>query len=327
MNDKINWGVLGYARIAKTQVIPAILKDPNSVLYGVASRSEESLKECRTNFHPHNTYKSYEELLLDPNIDAVYIPLPNALHHFWSIRACEAGKHVLCEKPLAMNLNQCRQMIQASQANNVTLMEGFMYRYSHKIKEIERILSEGLLGKIRYVFAEWRFYLNRQNTIKEQLHLGGGSLFDVGSYPVNLLSLITNQKADFVQATATVRKGVDMTFAGSIVYPDGLTAQICSGFTTQKRTYAEIAGEKGSLVIPDPFSGEAGEFYLDTEEGRTVVPTRETDRYLSEIKNFTSVLLGKDGRLLSLDDSLRNTELLEKLGNRIKKVSPDSLQG
>lgn len=204
-------------------------------------------------------------------------------------------------------------MIDTAKENGVKLMEGFMYRYTDKTMKVQDIIRSGKLGSIKYVYACFRFLLDRENTIKEKANLGGGALYDVGVYPINYLSLITDQVASTVSVEAYAPNEVDVNFAGTIKYPDGLVAQIACGFNAYNRTYSEIIGEKGMLIIEDPFLGKASELILKTKEGIEVFPTEESDRYFLEVEAFTSVLLGKNSKLISLDQTLNNTQLLERL--------------
>jgi xylose dehydrogenase (NAD/NADP) len=193
---KIRWGILGYARIARLELIPAIQRAGNSELYALASRDEAKLAEARAQVPTlAKTYRGYEELLRDPEVDAVYIPLPNALHREWTIRAAEHGKHVLCEKPIALNAAECREMIAAAQANGVTLMEAFMYRYTARTRAILEVVRTGTLGEIKQINATFRFLLANPASIKLKPELGGGALYDVGCYPVNLIGLIADTLA------------------------------------------------------------------------------------------------------------------------------------
>jgi len=152
LNRTIRWGVLGYARIARESVIPAILRSGNSEFYALASHDEAKLAESRTRFPSgHRLYPNYEELLDDPAVDAVYVPLPNSLHREWTIRAAEHGKHVLCEKPLALDAAGCREMMAACAAHRVTLMEAFMYRYTDRTRQVLDVVRRGALGEIKFI--------------------------------------------------------------------------------------------------------------------------------------------------------------------------------
>jgi len=181
---KVRWGVLVWARIARENVIPAIRRAANSEFHALASREPAKLSEARDKFNVPVTHDRYEDLLADPTVDAVYIPLPNALHCEWTIKAAERGKHVLCEKPIALNAAECRRMIAASAANGVRLMEGFMYRYTNRTRQVLEVLRSGALGEIKFVSSTHRFLLTNPASIKLKPELGGGALYDVGCYPV-----------------------------------------------------------------------------------------------------------------------------------------------
>ncbi|HZP61077.1 MAG TPA: Gfo/Idh/MocA family oxidoreductase, partial [Opitutaceae bacterium] len=201
---KLRWGVLGYARIARESVIPAIRQAGNSEFHALASRDEAKLNEARLRFPGlARTYLGYEDLLRDPEVDAVYIPLPNALHREWTIKAAEHGKHVLCEKPLALSAAECREMIDACAAHRVVLMEAFMYRYTDRTRQVIGVLRSGALGEIKYLSSTFRFPLGNPASIKWKPELGGGSLYDVGCYPVNFAGLVADEIAR--AAVGTVR--------------------------------------------------------------------------------------------------------------------------
>ena len=178
---KIRWGVLGYARIARVEIIPAILRAENSEFHALASRDGQKLVAARAQFPGvAKTFHGYEGLLRDPDVDAVYVPLPNALHREWTIRAAEHGKHVLVEKPAALNAAECREMIAACAANGVRLMEAFMYRYTARTRAVLAVIRSGVLGEIKQVDATFRFLLANPASIKLRPELGGGALYDVG---------------------------------------------------------------------------------------------------------------------------------------------------
>eukprot|EP01031_Cornospumella_fuschlensis_P048387 gene48386-59261_t len=179
VSKKIRWGVLGYARIARESVIPAIGRAENAEFAALASRDAGKLVESVARYTGgHKTYVGYAELLRDPAIDAVYIPLPNSQHAEWTIRAMEHGKHVLCEKPMALDATECRRMIDAAAKNGVKLMEAFMYRYTDRTRKVVETLRSGGLGEVKFLQASFRFLLANPASIKLQPSLGGGSLYD-----------------------------------------------------------------------------------------------------------------------------------------------------
>ena len=191
--DKIRWGVLGYARIARENLIPAMQRSSNSEFHALASREEAKLAEARTRFNVPKTFHDYGELLRDPEVDAVYLPLPNSLHRDWTLKAAEHGKHILCEKPMALNAKECKEMIAARAANHVTLMEAFMYRYTDRTRKVLEVLRAGTLGEIKFISSTFRFLLANPASIKLKPELGGGALYDVGCYPVNFIGMVLDE--------------------------------------------------------------------------------------------------------------------------------------
>ncbi|MCD7907220.1 MAG: Gfo/Idh/MocA family oxidoreductase, partial [Clostridium sp.] len=159
MDRKVRWGILGYAGIARNHVIPAMAKAENAELSAIASRSRDKLKEAVAQFGFRKVYESYDRLLEDPEIDAVYIPLPNALHKEWAVKAARHGKHVLCEKPLALTEADCRELEAVFKENHVKLMEAFMYRFLSGIRALKEALEQGAVGEIRHIYSTHRFYL------------------------------------------------------------------------------------------------------------------------------------------------------------------------
>ena len=312
--DRINWGVLGYARIAREKVLPALQKASNSKLLAIASQSAQRLAECREKHPGVKLYGSYDELLADPEIQAVFIPLPNSLHKEWTIKAAERGKHVLCEKPLALNAAECREMIAACAAHRVKLMEAFMYRYTDRVRKVEEILRRGVLGEIRLIRSAFHFPLRRDPDIRLVPELGGGSLYDVGSYAVNFAGLVTGCAPVSCKAEAVMRNGVDIGFSAVLRYPHEVLAILSSGFQAHALyNFSEVMGTAGLLEIPDVFLGANGPIYLTTAEGRREIPVAESDRYLLEVEDFAAAILEDRQPLLSIEESLRNMEIMDGL--------------
>lgn len=319
MSQKVKWGVLGYARIARTSVIPAINQTENSEFYALASRDRAKLEECRSQFNCAKLYGSYEELLDDPQVQAVYIPLPNSLHQEWAIKAMNKGKHVLCEKPLALTAAECEAMIEAAAKNRVLLMEAFMYRYTDRTKKVQEILASGEIGAIKYINSTFRFFLDRPNTIKVQPELGGGSLYDVGCYPVNFVGMVTGKLPQSYAVECTLENGVDVIFSAVLRYSDGVIATINSGFNAFREMRSEVIGIKGRLEIPETFMGDAGYINVITAEGTRQVPVAESDRYALEVADFAAAVLEGRTPMLSLDESLRNARLIEGLMELVRR--------
>jgi predicted dehydrogenase len=326
-NIIIRWGVLGYARIARESLIPAIQRSPNSEFHAIASREEAKLAECRARFHVSKTYRGYDELLRDPEVDAVYIPLPNALHCEWTIKTAERGKHILCEKPIALNAAECRRMIAACAANKVTLMEAFMYRYTDRIRKVLDVLQSGVLGEIKFVSSTFRFLLANPASIKLKPELGGGALYDVGCYPVNFAGMVADEIArgqsgktnsvgafpESVSAECVRVNGIDTIFSALLKYPSGWVASLNCGFNAHKRIFSEIVGTKGALEIPDTFFDNAGALTLTVGEERREITVEQSDRYRLEVEDFADAILRKRIPKLGLDETLRNAEIMDRL--------------
>lgn len=309
---KLKWGVLGYARIAKNSIIPAILKSKNSILYGVASRDHEKLKECSQRFRCE-IYSCYEDLLDDPNIQAVYIPLPNGLHKEWVIKAANKGKHILCEKPLALNQNECIEMISECKKSNVKLMEAFMYRYSSRTQKVKAIIEQKRLGDIRHIYSAFYFTLDREDDYRWDVLQGGGALFDIGCYPINLLSMIIKEKPNNMIADCITKKGVDLRFDAVLKYNNNITAQISCGFDGFPIQIAQITGSEGTLLIPDTFLDNAGNIRLVTKNSKEEIWVDECDRYVLEVEDFANAVLYNREPMFSIDETVMNISIIEDL--------------
>ena len=330
-NQKIRWGVLGYARIAREAVIPAILRSNNSVFHAIASRDTAKLDECQKKFNCPKTYPTYGDLLRDPEIDAVYIPLPNSLHREWTIKAAEHGKHILCEKPIGLNAAECRDMMAVCAKHGVTLMEAFMYRYTGCTRKVIEVLRSGSLGDIKYIYSAFRFLLSRVNDVRSKPELGGGSLYDVGCYPLNFTGMVVDEIAriqtsvtgkpvttlatpESISVQCVKEGGVDVLFSALLKYSTGLIASINSGFNAHRQIESQIVGTKGVLNIPNTFLDEPVALTL-TRDGQKEekIQVEKTDRYRLEIEDFADAIINKRAPLFSLNETLRNMELMDRL--------------
>jgi D-xylose 1-dehydrogenase (NADP+, D-xylono-1,5-lactone-forming) len=289
-------------------------------------RDKRNLFEGRARFQVPRIYESYEELLCDPRVDAIYIPLPNSLHREWTLRAAAHGKHILCEKPIALNAAECREMIAACAAQKVTLMEAFMYRYTDRTRQVQAILQSGVLGEIKFVTASFRFLLANPASIKLKPELGGGSLYDVGCYPVNFAGLVADcalrggggdasalAVPESVAVAAHRVEGIDVIFSALLKYPGGLIASLNSGFNAHKRICAEIIGTEGVLEIPETFFDAAGSLSLTRGDERREIPVAASDRYRSEVEDFADAIVAGRPPLCSLAETLRNMETMDRL--------------
>lgn len=301
--SRTTWGIVGAARIARQQVIPAIGRaDAGEVVAvssasGKAERYAEELAIARA-------YDSHEELLADPQVESVYIALPNGHHAEWIQRAARAGKHVLCEKPIVLGAAELEAVEAAAAAAGVVVAEAFMYRHHPQLAAVRALLADGTLGDLVALEARLHFGLERAAgaagaaDIRLDPALGGGSLLDVGCYPIDLFGLLTGAEPDDVMATAVRDEpaGVDTRFGGVLRYGDVIATFDCS-FDSPFRGTATIVGTRGSLVLADVFradrTGGTGTMVLETEDGtRKLAPTG--DQYAAQAAAFAQQV--RDGR-------------------------------
>jgi xylose dehydrogenase (NAD/NADP) len=240
-------GILGTANIAR-QFIDAVRASTKVKIVAVASRNAGKASAFAREMGVPHSYMTYEALLADAAIDAIYNPLPNSLHAEWSIRAVDAGKHVLCEKPLATSPDDARAMFAAARRANVILVEGYPYRAQPQIARLRELLSEGAIGNVRYVQASIGFPMSDPANIRLDPALAGGALMDAGCYPVSLVRMIAGARPTRVHAMADFADtGVDRTLVALLEHGNGLLAQISASFATARHRHAFVAGDGGSI--------------------------------------------------------------------------------
>ncbi|MFP4322792.1 MAG: Gfo/Idh/MocA family protein, partial [Anaerolineales bacterium] len=226
MTTTIRWGILSTASIARRRVVPALQSSRNGEVVAVASRDADRARAFAAEQDIPRSYGSYEALLGDPNIDAIYIGLPNNLHAEWAMHCAAAGKPTLCEKPLALDAKQAQQMVDAFATRGVPFAEAFMYRFHPQTRRVLELVAEGVLGDLHAINAVFSFRLPPEaaENIRLQASLGGGSLMDVGCYCVNLMRLATGAEPEAVTAQALIGKtsGVDERFTGTLRFPGGV---------------------------------------------------------------------------------------------------------
>ena len=221
-SSEVGWGVLGAAHIARRAVLEAIAASRNGRVVAMASRDPARAREMLAPYPEARVFESYESLLADPQVHAVYNPLPNSLHREWTLRALEAGKHVLCEKPIGLNAHEAEEMAAAASASGKHLMEAFMYRFHPAMRELVENSKEAL-----HVQASFGFRVREARDIRVQAALGGGALLDVGCYTVSVARWILGEP-DAVHARSTIRNGVDVSTSALLVFPGGPTASAWS---------------------------------------------------------------------------------------------------
>ena len=314
MEKKVRWGVLGNAWIARDFMIPALEKSDVCELAAVASRGKFPGEIAPNAVH----YDSYEALLADPTIEAVYVPTPNALHKKWTIAALEAGKHVLCEKPIACTAAEAEEMFAAARKSGKLLMEAFMYRYGGKFRKMMEILESGVLGKIKAVQGSHGYTLDWASPAREDPSLGGGCLYDVGCYVVDCMNAVAkSQGGKLTDAKAfTMGTPVDYHAAAALSYDCGLVGVLQSWFDCAQEQRVLIAGEKGTLNIPMIFEGGGGQMFLTVGGKTETIEIPHADPYQLEAEAFSRAILGVENDLMPMEDTLANMRTLDKLYNR-----------
>jgi D-xylose 1-dehydrogenase (NADP+, D-xylono-1,5-lactone-forming) len=324
MVERVKWGIMGNATIARVCVIPAIQKSGNGTVHALATRSPAQADKVAGDNHIEQIYGSYDALLIDPEIEIIYIPLPNHLHHLWAIKALKAGKHVLCEKPLACNAQQAEEMVLAAEDAGRLLMEAFMYRFHPRSRRIKQMVAEGRIGALCLVRSAFCYRMRAKDwTNKDNARLkpeaGGGALLDVGCYSVSAARWFFEAEPVQVQALAAYHPdGVDMHMAGTLGFAgSGLATFEASFISALQQTYS-VVGSDGAIELPHnafvPWGNDAG-FLLrgrDQEDGQQHVVTG-ADQYQIMVEHFADAVLGKTRLMYPPDDCICNMRVLDAL--------------
>lgn len=298
----LRWGVLGAARIAQQQVIPAIRRSDAGEVLAVSSASGRAVPYARELGIPR-AYAAHDELLADPDVDAIYIALPNIEHAAWARRAARAGKHILCEKPLVTGLHELEDLERECRRAGVQLVEAFMYRHHPQLGLVRQLLQDGVVGDIVALHARLHFLLERteDGDIRLRADMAGGALLDLGCYPVDLFGSVLGREPDEVSALAhrDGADGVDTRLAAVLRYGDVLASLDCS-FDAAFVNTASIVGSKGTIALSDMFRadrvGGLGTVVVE-HDGRRDLHEVRGDQYAAEVRAFAErVRTGSGGR-------------------------------
>lgn len=310
----LNWGIIGTARINRSLIPPLRLSLRNQLL-GVASRDAAKARAYADERGIPKSYGSYEALLADDEIDVVYIPLPNNLHAEWAIKAAQAGKHVLCEKPLALSVEEVDKMRSAANEAGTVLMEAFMYRFHNRTRLVKSMVDEGQIGALHHIKGGFTFALNREGDVRWDNNLGGGCLWDVGCYPLNYARYIAGEEPTHVFGhRVNGESGVDISFTAQLTFPGNVTAQFDAGFRTQFRMYTEVSGSEGSIYLPMAFKpGIRSYIHLSRGNDTTRIAVDGSLLYLDEVEEMASCIHEGRQPILSLTDSRANVAAIRAL--------------
>ncbi len=313
-NHTIRWGVLGVANIATGTVIPAIQQAEGCEVAAIASRSSERAAAAATRLGIPRAHGSYEELLADPDIDVVYVPLPNHLHATWAIRALQAGKHVLCEKPLARTVAEAEPMVEVAERTGRKLMEAFMYRFHPQWDLARSIIAEGRIGPVRMVNSWFAYPAQPEGDYRNMPDAGGGVLLDIGCYCISASRFLFGSEPAVVGgAMRRDHHGVDIATAGILRFPEGEAVFFCGGDHADDQG-VHITGTTGTITIPQPFTADPrrpGTVVVTTQDGEERLSSEIANSYTREAERFADAVRRDLPVPTPLDDAIANLRAIE----------------
>jgi D-xylose 1-dehydrogenase (NADP+, D-xylono-1,5-lactone-forming) len=310
--EPIRWGFLSTARINR-RLLEAAEKTDCAEVVAVASRDDGRADAYAAEHGIERAYGSYEGLLEDTAVDAVYISLPNSLHVEWSVRALGAGKHVLCEKPLTRSPAEAGEAFDAAERADRILMEAFMWRHSPQTAKLMQLVEGGVIGELQLVRATFSFPVEGRRNIRLDPKLDGGALMDVGTYCVSAARLLAGEPERVYGEQVIGDTGVDILFSGLMRFPRGVTALIDAGMELPRRDGLEAVGSEGSLVIPDPWLARRLVLHLGRGDAREEIALPPADPYRLELENMWQAIRGEGEPLLGRDDAVAQARALEAL--------------
>lgn len=318
MPDKIRWGILSTANIGRGRVIPAMHLAKNGEVAAVASRSLEKAQQFAQETGIPHAYGSYEELIAAPDIDAIYIPLPNSEHVEWSIRCAEAGKPTLCEKPLAGSADDAQRMVDAFTERGVLFAEAFMYRFHPQIQRVKQMITDGAIGRLHIINSAFTFAARSEDDVRLSKALAGGALRDVGCYCVNIMRLMTGEEPTRGQAFADFGavSQVDERITGVLQFPSGVLGHFDASLRTHFTNSCELRGSEGRILLEKPFvpqadSGTTIHYWRgDSYEAIQIEPVNQ---YTLMAEDFADALINNRPPKYAGQDGVENMRALDML--------------
>jgi xylose dehydrogenase (NAD/NADP) len=319
--NKVRWGVLGCASFAQRRTIPAMLESPTVELVGIASRSKEKAESFRGQFKLPKAYASYDEMLGDSAIDAIYIPLPNGLHAEWMLRAFEHGKHCLSEKPFASDASEASRVAEAAARKGLFAMEGFMWRLHSQHLRAREIIRSGGIGVVRLIRAAFSFLIPRKPNVRLVPELAGGSVMDVGCYPISAARyyFAAEPTRAFARAYIDPEYQVDMAMSGILDFPAGRALIDCA-FALPYRTEVEVVGEKGRILIPKPWLPDPEALIeIDGKPERIAAE----NQYIKQFEHFSNCILKGEPPQYGPDDAVLQMRVIDAVRRSITTGLPE----
>ena len=309
----MKWGLLSTANINR-KLLAGVRGTDEATVVAVASRDRSRAGAFAREHGIERALGSYEELLEDPEVEAIYNPLPNSMHVPWSVRALEAGKHVLCEKPLTRRPAEAEEAFAVAERSGRLLMEAFMWRHHPQTLRLRELLDEGVIGRLRLVRASFSFPLRDPEDIRLDGELDGGALMDVGCYCVSGSRLVAGAEPERVSAEQVIGgKGVDIAMSATLRFPDDVLAQFDCGLAVQDRSGLEAIGEEGSLHVADPWHGRSPGIVLTRGGEDETIAVADANPYSHELENFARAARGEEPPRLGVEDALAQARVIEAL--------------
>jgi predicted dehydrogenase len=308
----VKWGLLSTADINR-KVIPGMRASEKAELIAVASREQKRADEYAREWEIERAYGSYEALVEDADVEALYISLPNTLHCEWSIRAVEAGKHVLCEKPMSRHVADVEAAFDAAERSGRILTEAFMYRHNPQTARLRQLVGDGAIGDLRVVRSCFSYALYDEDNIRLRTDVEGGSLMDVGCYCVSGSRLLGGEPERVYGEQFVGPSGTDWVFAGSLRFPGDVLAQFDCGTTLDERDELEAIGTEGSLFLDDPWHCVEPVIELRRDGQVERIELEHADSYRLEVENLSDAIRGTAEPLLGREDAVGQARVIEAL--------------
>jgi len=306
------WGILSTANINRL-VLAGAAASAQVEIAAVASRDLARAAAYARNHGIPQAYGSYEELLADPSLDAIYISLPNALHVEWATRALQAGKHVLCEKPLSRHPEQVEELFDTAERSGRLCMEAFMWRYHPQTKRLAALVADGAIGELRLVRAAFSFAASNPANVRLRPDLDGGALMDVGCYCVSACRLLAGEPVRVTGQQVVGPSGVDVRFAATLAFDDSVLALIDCALDLPDRSELEAIGSKGTLRVQDPWHCRQPTLRLQRGDVVELIEVEREDSYRLELENLGAAIRGEAEPLLGRADAVGQARAIEAL--------------
>jgi predicted dehydrogenase len=315
---KIRWGILSTAKIGRTKVIPALQSSAHNEVLAICSRDQHSARTAADELGIARAYGSYDELLADPDIDAIYNPLPNHLHVDWSIKALQAGKHILCEKPLGLNADDAQRLLDAANAHpHLKAMEAFMYRFHPRWQIAKALIDSGRIGKLLTLHSHFSYNNRESQNIRNNVDMGGGALMDIGCYCISLSRWLFNAEPIQVigQITPYEDYEVDCLVSGILEFDQG-SATFTASTKIEPQQFMEAYGEKGSILLPIPFnpiSDSETEIHIKHDGEAEIIEIEPGDHYREMVDAFALSIIHQQPVPTPLTDAINNMRVIDSV--------------